>query len=95
MEVRQIRQNNELYPVALTQRMGGAAPESIAAGGNLDILRYPRIGLICSIQCPGSIVIKTFDLIRRLRDEKVVMMGGSTRQWSGSVLICCYEALNL
>ena len=76
MEVCQIRQNDDQYPVQLTQRIGGAAPASIAAGGNLDILQYPRIGLICSIQCPGSIVIKTFDVIRRLRDEKVVMIGG-------------------
>ncbi|MBU2622154.1 MAG: DNA-processing protein DprA [Proteobacteria bacterium] len=76
MKVRQICQNDDQYPVQLAQRMGGAAPVSIAAGGNLDILQYPRIGLICSIQCPGSIVIKTFDTIRKLRDEKIVMIGG-------------------
>ena len=76
MKVRQICQNDNQYPVQLAQRMGGAAPASIAAVGNLDILQYPRIGLICSIQCPGSIVIKTFDAIRKLRDEKVVMIGG-------------------
>jgi predicted Rossmann fold nucleotide-binding protein DprA/Smf involved in DNA uptake len=76
MEVRQIRRNNDLYPVQIDRRMGVTAPESIYVSGNLDILQHPRIGLICSIQCPGSIVIKTFDLIRRLRDEGVVMIGG-------------------
>lgn len=76
MEVRQIRRNNDLYPVQIHQRMGVMAPESINVFGNLNILRHPRIGLICSIQCPGSIVIKTFDLIRKLRDEGVVMIGG-------------------
>ena len=39
-------------------------------------MKHPGIGLICSIQCPGSIIIKTFDVIRRLRDEKIVMIGG-------------------
>lgn len=39
-------------------------------------MKTPGIGLICSIQCPGSIIIKTFDVIRRLRDEKMVLIGG-------------------
>jgi predicted Rossmann fold nucleotide-binding protein DprA/Smf involved in DNA uptake len=76
MEVHQIGKNDAHYPAQLIQRMGSAAPESISMAGNLDILQHPRIGLICSVQCPGSIVIKTFDLIRRLRDKGVVMIGG-------------------
>ncbi|MEZ4604812.1 MAG: hypothetical protein R2861_15850, partial [Desulfobacterales bacterium] len=44
--------------------------------GDPGILHHPLLGLICSIQCPGGIVIKTFDFIRRLRDEKVVVIGG-------------------
>jgi predicted Rossmann fold nucleotide-binding protein DprA/Smf involved in DNA uptake len=76
MEVRQISQNDDLYPMQIGRRLGAAAPESIFVSGDPDILRHPGIGLICSIQCPGSIIIKTFDLIRRLRDEGVVMIGG-------------------
>jgi predicted Rossmann fold nucleotide-binding protein DprA/Smf involved in DNA uptake len=76
MKVRQIWQNDNQYPGQLVRRMGSAAPPFITTAGNSDILKYPGIGLICSIQCPGSIVIKTFDVIRRLRDEMVVMIGG-------------------
>jgi predicted Rossmann fold nucleotide-binding protein DprA/Smf involved in DNA uptake len=76
MKVLQIRQKDDLYPVLLARRLGKTAPESISAAGNPDILKHPGIGLICSIQCPGSIIIKTFDVIRRLRDEKIVMIGG-------------------
>jgi predicted Rossmann fold nucleotide-binding protein DprA/Smf involved in DNA uptake len=76
MKVCQIWQNDDQYPTQLAQRLGNAAPAFINAAGNLDILRHPGIGLICSIQCPGSIIIKTFDVIRRLRDEKIVMIGG-------------------
>jgi len=72
----QIKKNDDHYPVQLARRLGNLAPGSITAAGNLDILKHPGIGLICSIQCPGSIIIKTFDVIRRLRDEKIVMIGG-------------------
>lgn len=34
------------------------------------------MGLICSVQCPGSIVIKTFDAVRELRDSGIVVAGG-------------------
>jgi predicted Rossmann fold nucleotide-binding protein DprA/Smf involved in DNA uptake len=76
MKVFQIWQNDDQYPARLAQRLGNLAPASITAAGNLDILQYPRIGLISSIQCPGSIIIETFDVIRRLRDERIVMIGG-------------------
>lgn len=76
MKVCQIRQSDDHYPVRLAQRLGDSAPASITAAGNLDILKNPGIGLICSIQCPGSIIIQTFDVIRRLRDEKMVLIGG-------------------
>ena len=44
--------------------------------GNRDILRHPTLGLICSVQCPGSVIMKTFDAIRELRDAGVVVAGG-------------------
>jgi predicted Rossmann fold nucleotide-binding protein DprA/Smf involved in DNA uptake len=50
--------------------------ETIHGIGNHDILRSRRLGLICSVQCPGSVVIKTFDAIRELRDAEVVVIGG-------------------
>jgi len=76
MEVRQIWQNDKQYPVQLVRRMGDAAPPFITTAGNPDILKSPGIGLICSIQCPRSIVIKTFYVIRRLRDQMLVLIGG-------------------
>jgi predicted Rossmann fold nucleotide-binding protein DprA/Smf involved in DNA uptake len=76
MKVRWIRQGGAQYPTLLIQRMGEAAPVAIAVAGDMNILRRPRLGLICSIQCPGSIVLKTFDAIRALRDAGVTMIGG-------------------
>ncbi len=34
------------------------------------------LGLICSVRCPGSIIIQTYDAIRALRDAGTVVAGG-------------------
>jgi hypothetical protein len=50
--------------------------ESLHCIGNRDILSQKCLALICSIQCLGSVVIKTFDAIRELRDAGIVVVGG-------------------
>lgn len=41
------------------------------------ILKDGRIlGLLCSIRCPGDLILKTYDFIRLLRDKGVVVAGG-------------------
>jgi len=76
METQQIAQDDLCYPPLLTVRLGVRAPASVPAIGSPEILRHRRLGLICSIRCPGSIVIKTFDAIRELRDAGIVVAGG-------------------
>jgi hypothetical protein len=44
--------------------------------GDREILKRKYLGLICSVQCPGSMVIKTFEAIRELRDAGIVIAGG-------------------
>lgn len=44
--------------------------------GDRAILQRKSLGLICSVQCPGSVVIKTFDAIRELRDAGIPVAGG-------------------
>jgi predicted Rossmann fold nucleotide-binding protein DprA/Smf involved in DNA uptake len=55
---------------------GLPATASMQAAGNLELLSTPKLGLMCSSQCPGSIVLKTYDLVRDLRDQGTVMVGG-------------------
>lgn len=50
--------------------------ELVCAIGNLSILQVKRLGLICSIRCPGSVVLKTFDTIRGLRNDGTAVIGG-------------------
>ncbi len=44
--------------------------------GDQAILAQKCLSLICSVQCPGSVVIKTFDAIRELRDAGITVAGG-------------------
>lgn len=76
MNIHQISQKDKPYPARLLERMGSSAPETIYASGNLDILLHSGMGLICSVSCPGSIVIQTFDAIRILRDKPITLIGG-------------------
>jgi predicted Rossmann fold nucleotide-binding protein DprA/Smf involved in DNA uptake len=76
VQAQHIERGDAGYPPLLIQRLGDAAPRTLYALGDPTILGHRLVGLICSVQCPGSIVIKTFDLVRRLRDAGTVMIGG-------------------
>lgn len=54
------------------------------AAGTMDILARPATGFFCSSQCPGAVILKTFDAITALRDRQQVVMGGfhSPMEWS-------------
>jgi predicted Rossmann fold nucleotide-binding protein DprA/Smf involved in DNA uptake len=76
MDTQRISSNDARYPPMLTERLGVRAPSALTVIGSPEILRPKRLGLICSVRCPGSIVIKTFDAVRQLRDAGVVVAGG-------------------
>jgi len=82
-QVATIRQGSPSYPQALLAELGSAAPAKFWAAGSLQPLDKPKTGFFCSSQCPGSIVLKTFDAITRLRDEGQILIGGfhSVMEW--------------
>lgn len=64
------------YPTVLQDRLGSTAPSCLYAIGDIAILQQSLLGLVCSIQCPGSVVIKTLDAARALRDAGIAVIGG-------------------
>jgi len=47
------------------------------AVGDAQLLeRVPLLALFCSRKCPGELILKAYDLARRLRDEGLVVIGG-------------------
>lgn len=64
------------YPGSLTQFLGDDAPGRIFHLGNPELLQKDSLGLFCSIKCPGSVILKTYDLAKALRDAGVPVIGG-------------------
>jgi predicted Rossmann fold nucleotide-binding protein DprA/Smf involved in DNA uptake len=44
--------------------------------GRREVLDNVKLGLFCSIRCPGKLVVRTYDLVRDLRDAGVTLVGG-------------------
>jgi predicted Rossmann fold nucleotide-binding protein DprA/Smf involved in DNA uptake len=64
------------FPPQLAQYLGEMAPSRIASIGNLEILNSKPLALICSVKCPGNIILQTYDLAKQLREAGVPVIGG-------------------
>lgn len=76
LTVTSIARTNARYPYALGLYLGSQVPECIFALGDLDILRQKTLALFCSVKCPGSLILQTYDLARQLRDGGIVGISG-------------------
>jgi predicted Rossmann fold nucleotide-binding protein DprA/Smf involved in DNA uptake len=63
------------YPALLRERLGDGAP-TLSACGNLDLARLPLVALLSSIRTPPDLVLRSFDLVRKLRTLEVPVVGG-------------------
>ncbi len=78
-----IRLGSPAYPQAMLDRLGSDAPNEFWAAGPLQPLDQAKTGFFCSSQCPGSIILKTFDAITQMRDEGQIIISGfhSVMEW--------------
>jgi predicted Rossmann fold nucleotide-binding protein DprA/Smf involved in DNA uptake len=53
-----------------------ASASRLMALGNLDLLRNETLALFCSARCPGSLMLKFYDALRALRDERQTIISG-------------------
>jgi predicted Rossmann fold nucleotide-binding protein DprA/Smf involved in DNA uptake len=75
-EVIHIPRNDRRYPASLVKHLGDKAPLSIATIGNTDILDSRSLAIFSSAKCPGSIILKTYDLMKKLRESEVAVISG-------------------
>jgi len=47
-----------------------------ASVGNRELLGEVKLGLFCSVHCPGMMIVQTYQLVRELRDAGVTLVGG-------------------
>jgi predicted Rossmann fold nucleotide-binding protein DprA/Smf involved in DNA uptake len=76
VEVRRLQRHDPNFPDRLERRMGDGAPEAVEFLGTAAVLNPPILGLICSVSCPGSVIIRIYEAVRALRDAGVVVCGG-------------------
>ncbi len=67
----------ELLRLTQAPELADAAwPDSFAAVGNPQLLAAPKTAVLCSRVCPGEVILRLFDLARRLRDSDLTFIGG-------------------
>lgn len=74
--VRQIHRGESSYPEHVARRLGDDAPSAIHVLGDIDLPSRVDLAIVCSVSCPGSVIIKTYDAIRSLREAGVIIAGG-------------------
>jgi predicted Rossmann fold nucleotide-binding protein DprA/Smf involved in DNA uptake len=67
---------DDSWPRQVEVRLGSDAPSRLWAIGNLEILPGRKVGLFCSVRCPGSAIIAAHDAARKLRDDGVTVISG-------------------
>lgn len=76
MEIFHLKQSNTIYPSSLQKCLGRHAPAVITGLGNLDILNHKKLAFFCSAKCPGSLILKVYDLSQSLKQAGVTVIGG-------------------
>jgi predicted Rossmann fold nucleotide-binding protein DprA/Smf involved in DNA uptake len=64
------------YPGSLRDYLGQHAATQVSALGNLDILQTKSVALFCSVKCPGDLILQTYDLAQKWRDQGVTVISG-------------------
>jgi predicted Rossmann fold nucleotide-binding protein DprA/Smf involved in DNA uptake len=70
-----VHRTDPRYPAALSV-LGDRAPSSLALVGNAELLGEDPLALFCSIKCPGSLILKTYDLAQKLRETNATVISG-------------------
>jgi len=71
-----ILSGNNDYPDIVKRYIKDYAPAAISAKGNLQILQQRKLAVFCSVKCPGSLILQTYDLMQVLRKAGVVVISG-------------------
>ena len=52
------------------------AGNSLKVTGDARILEQPKVALFCSVKCPGNLILETYDLAKRFRNDGVLVISG-------------------
>jgi predicted Rossmann fold nucleotide-binding protein DprA/Smf involved in DNA uptake len=60
----------------LSKYLGKRASETLTAIGNSNILQNKSLAVFCSNKCPGNIIIRTYDLMKQMRERGITVISG-------------------
>lgn len=63
-------------PAVLFPTAESIAGPPLAAVGHMDILSRPSIGLLCSVRCPGSLILMTYEFAKKTPHDGAAVIGG-------------------
>jgi len=77
MTIERIDKADLLRLARLHASQEAALPDRFAAIGKQDLLSTQKTALFCSPRaCPGDVILRVYDLARRLRDSDLTFIGG-------------------
>jgi predicted Rossmann fold nucleotide-binding protein DprA/Smf involved in DNA uptake len=76
MQLTTIKPDDPGYPPGMTAAGIGLAQQTLQAWGNADVLKGENVALFCSARCPGDLILKAYDLAKKLRDDGVTVISG-------------------
>ena len=82
-EITTISLNDTRFVGLRPQLKGHCVPLALWAAGPVHILDDDKTGFLCSSQCPGGVILKTFDAVTSMRDDGRTLIGGfhSPMEW--------------
>lgn len=76
MDIARVRKDDPGYPTSLRVFLRDSTPAVLSLIGNQDLLTCCPVAVFCSVQCPGALILKTYDLACALRDAGVPVTSG-------------------
>ena len=64
------------WPRQLSDRLQNNSPSQLWTIGTMEILAAHKVGLLCSVRCPGDAILGAYDAARKLRDDGVTVVSG-------------------
>ena len=71
-----IKASDASWPLPLTDRLGASAPPAIQVVGPPELLIESKTAFFCSVQTPGTIILRAHDTAKHIRDKGVTAISG-------------------
>ena len=75
-QVLKIGLSSARYPASLKRYLGFDAPRTLEMIGDFRLLERPTLGLICSVRCPGNVILDTYHFMEMVPHDGPVIIGG-------------------